>query len=167
MLARTPSAEIEETPASIAAGVRKPGRHQLLERELTGLRERRAAARAEILTLNSARTTANEDATDGKVSALSVEIGTLEDQIRQARREVAPLRSEHALAVSRALEPTRTGAAVHVLQALAILRENVRLLDEVADEISRAGGDAARMPFVPQLGEIENAARRIAGDNRS
>ena len=126
-----------ESPTDIAARVRMKAAHQALEDNLAELRSRRDGLRGEMLTLN--RNTAGGDK---RVKSLSEEMGRLEEDIRELRFRLEPLRAAHSERVGGALAASREAAARQLLDAIESVERNVAALNEVHAVIRAARGDA-------------------------
>ena len=142
------------SPAAIAAGVPQGAQLQLSQRELDGARKRRQ----EIVDRQRALIAIGNE--NEAVVALGKERVALESVIRDLRGPVRAMRRERAAKVADVLGPLRREAADRGLLALAELRDVVRILDEIAVEVLRAGGEADRMALPAAFGEVEALLRR-------
>lgn len=149
--------------AAVAAEIRKTNRLKLGEANLATLRRKRDEIRDQMRELCRTSREAGASRPSREMNDLESDRLTVEGEIRRARAELRPFRDEYATAVAAVLLPIRRDAARRVLAAIREIKAAAMMLDEVAVEIQRAGGEADRLGLMPSLGPIEALARRFAG----
>lgn len=155
-----PSAE--PSPSAIAAAVGKGVGLESAEEEVSQLRARHKAIRAEMIALIASTRAIPNSGHDRKIMNLSEETRRIEVTITKARREMAPARAAHARKVESALQTVMADSANGILAAIRELRFHGQRLQESASVILRAGGDIDQFAIpLELLGGIEAAALRI------
>jgi hypothetical protein len=150
-----------ETPATIAARVRRGAGHQVAEAALAKAKMRRAEINAEIQTL-SARMAGHEGDNDGRLAELDREIKAIRASTHGLREKVSAGRVVHATAVCAALKPLTIAAATRAYQAAVTLQEAVAVLGEVNDQLLRAHGEPYFIPHL-DVGPVIARMGRLSG----
>lgn len=143
-----------QTPASIAAGVRRSGAHQVAEAALAEARARRTAIGQEMRELIGR---SRDGANDALLRTLDREKTAIGESMHALREKARAGRVAHSIAVRGALRPITAAAATRAYEAALALREAVGVLDQVNDQLLRAHGEPF---FVPHF-DIDPMLRRM------
>lgn len=125
----------------LAAAVRRPGRHQLEEHKLSGLRDKGAELRQRLIALRVEANPTNAHQIDKDIAEVVQAMATNDAELRRCRLELAPMRAEHAAKVERELRPMRQAAAQRVNAAAAELRAALSEINAVHDAGRLHGAD--------------------------
>ena len=139
-IAALATGEADSSIQSIVAGVRRSRAHQRAEEQLASLRSKRNAL------VECFREVANSNATSveraRQMNELAAQERSLEDQIRECRRELAPMRAEFASRVEAATAAWRVSTTKVLLETVEDLTKAIAEYNRGAEAIRRAGGDA-------------------------
>lgn len=150
----------DPTPADIAAGVKKTAQHQLADQTYAQLREKRDAVTQEVRDL-IARGERHVPRFVDRVNALTKQEDDLNQQVKQAKAALMPLKAEHAGRILAALARRRSDACNRILAALDELRGALLEVDGIHHEVNSAGGEVPHVPTMRVTAPIEAIALRF------
>lgn len=145
--------------AVIADGVRRVGTHHVAEKRLSDLRAQRDKHNAELqVIIDTPDVKMSEGQKRPVLNEIQAKIAEVEEDIREARLDLVPLRAAHAERISEALAEHRAASANRIAQGLVELQAGVAAFNEVQDALRKASADAPSIRL-PDLEAITRVAR--------
>jgi hypothetical protein len=154
-----PNPIFSETPAAIAAAVRRSRAHEAAELALTTAKERRSLIAHEIGAISARRTDRTLLATNDAVAALSAEDEKIASGMQALRAAALAGRAAHSRAIRIALTPTIIDVAARGHQAFLAACEALDVLEQCSAAVQQAGGEPL---FIPAPSGLRPAAARLA-----
>jgi hypothetical protein len=157
MLARTPAAA---TVAEVIAATPKPRRLSVVEAASARADQRHREARAALAEAMSAPSASKSDA---EIQTLSTSLAIAERTLGKAIQQVVAEREHYGRQLELSLADLRAAAAHRLVAALDDVNAELRILDDIARAVERAGGDVARRLPPAWLSETRLVASQLAG----